>query len=271
MTTSISDSGVQFADGSVQASAGAPQLIPISASVGSNALTITLNPCALAFRSTTLGSGASTTVQNNATLSLTVPSSATLGTVNAVQSDVVVLAINNAGTIELAVVNIAGGNDLSETGLISTTAISAGSTSASTVYSTSARTSVAYRVVGVVRSTQTTAGTWAAAPSLVQGAGGAALEAMQSLGYGQTWQNVTGSRTAGTVYYNTTGKPIQLAITYTQTASGSTTVNVSGLAIASGQQSTVSGGQSLMPIVPAGASYSLTNVSNLINTWYELR
>jgi hypothetical protein len=69
-------------------------------------------------------------------------------------------------------VNIAGGNDLSETGLISTTAIAAASNSASTIYSTTARTSVAYRVLGYIESTQATAGTWAATPSLIQGVGG---------------------------------------------------------------------------------------------------
>jgi hypothetical protein len=83
-----------------------------------------------------------------------------------------VIAINNAGTIELAVINVAGGNDLSETGLISTTAISASATSNSVFYSTTARTNVAYRVVGYVESTQATAGTWATAPSTIQGQGG---------------------------------------------------------------------------------------------------
>jgi hypothetical protein len=83
-----------------------------------------------------------------------------------------VLAIDNAGTVELAVVNISGGSVLDETTLITTTAIAAASNSATAYYSTSARTSVAYRVVGYVESTQATAGTWASAPSLIQGAGG---------------------------------------------------------------------------------------------------
>jgi hypothetical protein len=147
------------------------EIQPISASVAANALTVSASALTLDFRSTTLGSGAVATVSGTPA-NLTVPSGATLGTVNAVQSDIVVLALNNAGTIELAVVNLSGGVDLSETGLISTTAISAGSTSASTVYSTTGRTNVAYRVIGVVRSTQATAGTWATAPSLIQGSGG---------------------------------------------------------------------------------------------------
>lgn len=150
------------------------QIQPIVASVAANALTVTLNPTSLDFRSATLGTGTPVNRNVSTAISVVVPSGATLGTVNAVQSDIVVLAIDNAGTVELAVVNIAGGVDLSETGVISTTTISAGATSASVIYSTTGRTNVAYRVVGVVRSTQATAGTWASAPTLVQGAGGQA-------------------------------------------------------------------------------------------------
>jgi hypothetical protein len=97
--------------------------------------------------------------------------------VSAIQSRIVVLALDNAGTVELAVVNITGGNDLSETGLISTTAEggAGAADSASVIYSTTARSNVAYRVVGYIESTQTTAGTWATTPSTIQGQGGNAL------------------------------------------------------------------------------------------------
>ena len=171
------NSAVTFGDSSTLPSATFSPVYPITASVGSSALTVTLNPCSLAFRSSTLTSGTTVTRTVAAAISVVVPSTATLGTVSAVQSRIVVLAIDNAGTVELAVVNIAGGTDLTETGLITTTAISSGSTSASTIYSTSARTSVAYRVVGYVESTQATAGTWATAPSTIQGYGGQALSA----------------------------------------------------------------------------------------------
>ncbi|MFN7610503.1 MAG: hypothetical protein ACK5QX_06130, partial [bacterium] len=112
------------------------QIQPIVASVAANALTVTLNPTSLDFRSATLGTGTPVNRNVSTAISVVVPSGATLGTVNAVQSDIVVLAIDNAGTVELAVVNIAGGVDLSETGVISTATISAGATSASTIYST---------------------------------------------------------------------------------------------------------------------------------------
>lgn len=148
------------------------QLQPINATVAANVLTILASPLSLDFRSTTLGSGVVTTVSGTPA-QLVIPSTATLGTTSAVASRLAVLALNNAGTIELAVVNIAGNTDLTETGLISTTAIAAASNSATTVYSTTARTSVAYRVLGYIDSTQATAGTWATAPSAIQGAGGA--------------------------------------------------------------------------------------------------
>jgi hypothetical protein len=86
----------------------------------------------------------------------------------------VVLELINAGVAELAVVNIAGANNLDETSLITTTAITTAADSANVIYSTTARTSVPFRVVGTIESTQTTAGTWATAPSTIQGAGGQA-------------------------------------------------------------------------------------------------
>lgn len=199
------------------------QIQPISASVGSNALTISSSALKLDFRSTTLDSGSVTRVSGTPA-NLVISSGSTLGTINAVQSDIVVLAINNAGTIELAAVNIAGGTDLSEAGLITTTAEggAGAADSISTVYSTTARANLAYRVLGVIRSTQATAGTWATSPSLIQGAGGQALTAMSSLGYGQTWQSVT--RTSGVTYYNTTGKPIELALTVQPSSSASVAI-----------------------------------------------
>jgi hypothetical protein len=133
------------------------------------------------------------------------------------------------------------------------------------VYSTTARTNVAYRVIGVVRSTQTTAGTWATAPSLIQGQGGQALAAMQSLGMGQTWQNVTGSRAFGTTYYNTTGRPIQINMQSTSgTANLSLTVNGTALGV---QSAFISGHW----IIPVGASYSVSATVGTAAVWNELR
>ena len=193
----------------VQGISTSPKIAGITATTGSGAMTITLNPTTLDFRSTTLTTGVPVTRTVSSPISLVVPSTATLGTVSAIQSRIIVLAIDNAGTVELACVNLSGGSQLDETNIINTTLIAAASNSASLYYSTTARTGVAYRVVGYIDSTQTTAGTWAQTLT-VQGQGGNALAAMSSLGYGQTLQKhgTDITRAAGTTYTNTTGKPI---------------------------------------------------------------
>jgi hypothetical protein len=87
---------------------------------------------------------------------------------------VTLIALDNAGTVELAVCN--GSLSLDESTLISTTVLDAASDSATVIYSTTARTSVPFRIVGYIESTQATAGTWATAPSKIQGYGGQALQ-----------------------------------------------------------------------------------------------
>lgn len=265
-TRAQADNGTDVATTAFVQAARVSKILPIDASVAANALTITLQPCVLDFRSATLGSGTVNTRTVPAAIMLTVPSSATLGTTSAQQSRLVVLAIDNAGTVELAVVNLTGGVQLDEAGTINTTAISAGSTSASTIYSTSARTGVAYRVVGYVQSTQATAGTWATAPSLIQGVGGQALVALNSLGSGQTWQSVTGSRSSGVTYYNTTGRPIVLLINAFSGTSMTFAVNgVNQVQFANAAAT------AQLYIVPAGASYSYTISGGGITSWAELR
>lgn len=245
-----------------------PQIYSVTASVASSALTVTLNPCALDFRSTPITSGTVNTRTVAAAISVVVPSTATLGTVSAVQSRIVVLALDNGGTVELAVVNISGGTNLDETTLISTTAIAAGSNTATVVYSTTARTSLPFRVVGYIESTQATAGTWATTPSTIQGYGGQALAAMSSLGYGQTWQSVT--RTSGTTYYNTTGRPIQLMVTLNATSVCVPVVN--GVSIAGSNYSDNSGQVAVTGswIIPPSASYSIT-ITGTTRGVFELR
>ena len=263
MSTSFGDAGFTFATGETQSSAAAPQIISLTAPVASNAMTVTLNPTlALMFRSTTLSSGVPQTIVNiSSPVVLVVPSGASLGHVNGVAGRDAIVAINNAGTVELAIINLAGGNDLSETGLISTTAISASSTASNVFYSTTARTNVAYRVVGFVDSTQATAGTWATTPSLVQGVGGQAFAAMSSHGYGQTWQNLTGSRALSTTYYNTTGKPIQINVSIN--GGTTTTLTVNGAALGSYLYAVAA-------TIPIGASYNVASGSALFG-WNELR
>jgi hypothetical protein len=171
--------------------------------------------------------------------------------------------------MELAVTNISGGSSLDETGVISTTLIAAASNSATLYYSTTARTGVAYRVVGYVESTQATAGTWATAPSTLQGYGGQALAAMSSLGYGQTWQSV--SRVNGTTYYNTTGKPITANVSVSTSAYGqSMIVTIGGVAVTNNAAMNTYN-QSATNIIPTGMSYVYSGTNAGIAAAFELR
>lgn len=239
----------------------------LTATVASNALTIGVSQTFLEFRSATLGDGTVNT-RGVPAQTLVVPSTATLGTVDAVQSRLIVLAIDNAGTIELAVVNQAGGVNLDETTLISTTAIDATADSANVIYSTTARTNVPFRVVGYVESTQATAGTWATSPSTIQGAGGSSAWITK-----QSTQDVTGSRSLGTTYYNTTGKDINV-FGYCTSSSGTPIiiVNMDGTII----QRTVIGATSwqgnFSVVIKAGSSYSINASASLtLSKWFETR
>lgn len=241
------------------AQAVSAKIQPITASVAANALTITLNPTVLDFRSSTITSGTVNSRSVAAAISVVVSAGSTLGTVDTVAHRLAVLAIDNAGTVELAVVNLAGGTNLDESTLISTTAEggAGGADSASVVYSTTARSSVPFRVVGYIESTQTTAGTWAAAPSKIQGAGGEVL-GYAALGYGQTWQSVT--RNNGTTYYNTTGRPIVLTVTAVSVAAANNfpIITVGGVAAGYGSAVAATNNSTATAIIPPGAAYSWT-------------
>lgn len=238
------------------------RLQPFTATASAGAMTVTLQPTSIDFRATTLSSGAVTTVDIATAITLVVPSGATLGSTATYAASLAIVAINNAGTVVLGIVNIGGGVDLSETGVISSTLVGAGSDLKTVIYSASAQTSKAYRVIGYIESTQAVAGTWVA-PSLVQGAGGQNLS-MGTLGYGQTWQAVT--RTAPTVYINSTGKPIMLNViaaigqayvltigsfTFPSAGTGPEEVNTTSY------------------IIPTGSTYSYTGSAGL--GFYELR
>ena len=250
--------------------AAAPQIQTVATpTLAANAMTIPAQAFTLDFRSATLTSGAITTITGTPA-ALTIPSTATLGTISAVQSSIVDIVINNAGTLERAVINLAGGNDLSETGVISTTAISSAATASNVFYSNTARTNVAYRVVGRYDSTQATAGTWVTAPSLVQGVGGNALEVMSSTGMGQTWQ--APARAISTTYYNTTSRPIHVSIGSSSGIISVVTLSIAGGSMAQGYSNS-NGNSAIYGVVPPGMSYILNSTSGspAVAYWNELR
>ena len=239
----------------------------ITATVATNALTFTWTPSgAVTFRNTTSSNGAPASVTPSGALSLTVPSGATLGTANATQARLALLLLYNGGTPVLGVVNMDNGFNIDETSIVTSVTMTTASNSATTVYSTAGVSSTSFRVVGFITITEATAGTWATAPSLVQGAGGlslAAAGALSTFGFGQTLQSVT--RTSGTTYFNTTTKPIQLIL---QTAGGSTlTVSIGGVALPTTTQAAASNNLHSF-VIPQGSSYSFVGT---INAAYEIR
>lgn len=262
-----------------KAVAATPQIRSITASVAGSALTVGLLPCGIDFRASTLSSGLVQSRNIVSTVSITVPSGATLGTANAVASRLVILAIFGPVNVELAVVNIAGGNNLDETTLINTTAISAASTASNVIYSTTARSGVPFRVVGFVDSTQATAGAWASAPTTVQGEGGQALSGLSNFG---RWTAMGGARVAATTYVNTTGRELKVSVTVSNTGSSSgfglsmTVTPAGGPAVTFTSlptQSIGAGNMSTNLTIPVGPgdSYSVALTNSTISVWNENR
>ncbi len=90
----------------------------------------------------------------------------------------------------------------------------------------------------------------------------AALEARpRGLGDGQIWQNLTTSRVSGTVYTNTTGRPIQVHVAI---SSGAVYARVGPVDVSFSAYHAAF-------VVPAGATYTVT-LNNPVNLcWSELR
>src|SRR5215831_8005951 len=154
------------------------------ASVASNALTIAVktlagndpsanDPVFFLFRDAAAGYAV---IEQTAALSITVPSGATLGTVNGQANRIWVGVFNNAGTAVLGVYNSLNASTSpgpsivpwDETSPANGTGITSGSTSPQIWYTASTLASVVLRILGYMESTQATAGTWATAPSKVQ-------------------------------------------------------------------------------------------------------
>jgi hypothetical protein len=83
------------------------------------------------------------------------------------------------------------------------------------------------------------------------------------LGIGQTWQDVSGSRSLGTTYTNSTGKPI--AVSWTSTSGYNPSVTVAGVTVVTSVAYLVCA----FFIVPNGATYSIGSSYSYV--WCELR
>ena len=93
-----------------------------------------------------------------------------------------------------------------------------------------------------------------------------ALAALPRLGEGQTWQNVKASRSSGTTYQNTTGKPIMVAI---QADGDTREPQVSSDGVTFVDLGDHNFAANISFVVPAGHYYRLSGGS--IEYWAELR
>lgn len=159
----------------------------IDVTVAGNALTVAIktaagtdptaaSPVCAYFRNTTATTGDYTQVCATAATSFsTGTSGSTFGSLNATGFRLWVNVYNNGGALAVGVFNASTATavyPLTESSVVSTTACNSctNATSAGAHYTTSALTSKAFRIVGYAtwEDGQTTAGTWATAPSKVQ-------------------------------------------------------------------------------------------------------
>jgi hypothetical protein len=91
----------------------------------------------------------------------------------------------------------------------------------------------------------------------------------QGFGFGQTWQNVSGSRAANVTYTNSTNKPIEVSFRIISSSSSTISFTVAGNSIPS--TSSTGSFSTVNFIVPIGATYLIayTNAASFI--WAELR
>lgn len=156
----------------VQSQAGSAQTFAIKTLAGADPSAA--DPVTFLFRDATAATGDYVVRSVTAALNITIPSTKGIGFANATPGRVWIGALDNAGTVELFVVNCLNGTStypLQGWGIITTSAVS-GATAAAVPYSTAARTGVAYVPIGYATwetgGTLGTAGTWNVAPTRMQ-------------------------------------------------------------------------------------------------------
>jgi hypothetical protein len=181
--------------------------VGLQTSVGGNAFTITLvqgdgasalstsSPAYIGFRNASLTTGGLTFATVSSAITLTIPSATTIGAGNGYAGFFYVYALLNGGSVELAVSLEPRRLD----NLATTVAISGGA-SASTLYSTSARSNVPIQYLGKFIASQGVAGTWASN----------ATEVWVATGYDHAGASVVA--TNGDLVTMTSGIPAKLAI-----------------------------------------------------------
>ena len=211
----------------------------IAASVASNALTVSLktqagtdasstSPITISFRNSTATTGTYVQRQVTSSLSMVVSSGSTLGHISAQSENVWVYAIDNAGTVELAVSGFRG---FDENTLQSSTAEggAGGADTRSTLYSTTARSNKAIRLIGRIKISESTAGTWASAPTEIATANNPDFVHNSTI-YCQG-ANGYGSSGTTTFRWNSPNQNLgsDISITQSSTNGDSFTINTEGL------------------------------------------
>jgi len=136
------------------------------------------NPVTFMFRDVSVAAGDYVVRTVTAPLSITIPAGQTVGFTNATPGRVWIGALDNAGTVELFIINCLNSNPaafsvypLQGWGIINTAAVS-GANASTVPYSATARTSLAYVTLGYatweVGGTLATAGQWITAPTRMQ-------------------------------------------------------------------------------------------------------
>ena len=153
-------------------------LLGMTATVGTNSLTVTLtdkggsalsasNTVSIPFRSATLGSGVQVVRSVATSTSIVLSAGSTLGFVADEVGKIYVYAIDNAGTVELALSK----SPLFKASELITTTAEGGSGAADSsfvLYSTTARTDVACKCIGYLEiQTGSTAGNWSSNPTTI--------------------------------------------------------------------------------------------------------
>jgi hypothetical protein len=214
--------------------------LTIACSVGSSALTVAVktsaasdasasDPIYIGFRNATAATGTYNRRSITGALSLVVSSGSTLGFTSATTEYAYLYALDNAGTVELAIM---GGANLVDEGVRQTSTAEGGAGAADTrytLYSTTARTDLPCRLLARLKFSLTTAGTWNEVPdeiSLVPfGSNSIRSEVWVDTGNG------TGSTDTNIRRFTNNPKAYGSAITYADsaTAGATFTINEEGI------------------------------------------
>jgi hypothetical protein len=174
------------------------------------------------------------------------------------------------GFVDAGFVKKGSNSDITSlTGLTTALSVSQGGTGATSLTSGA-----------LLKGSGTSAVTTASASDIVTIIGSTAVtnatNGLNTIGYSQTWTDVSGSRALNTTYTNSTGKAISVNVYASAASVSSTTISatVGGAGpfiIAFNTNSGGGVGACGNVIVPIGATYNITSNNGSLSQWWELR